>query len=268
MPRHLKMKVDDICKVLEQERQSLLSHPLYSRLEGVQSLRVFMEYHVWAVYDFMCLAKRLQATFAPTGFPWTPPQEPQIVRLINEIILGEESDVRANGTTGSHFEFYLEAMEEVGASTEAIQRYLHALDAGRSWQGSLQNSGAPAAASAFVRQTLDAIENQSIAYIAGAFTFGRETLIPDMFVQFVNSLGKSNPDEFERLIYYLDRHIEVDSEQHGPLALQMLAKTIETDSGKAEDILEGAQTELLKRAHLWDAVLDAMEFPIESASAS
>ena len=89
-----------------------------------------------------------------------------------------------------------------------------------------------------------------------------------MFVQFVNSLGKSNPDEFERLIYYLDRHIEVDSEQHGPLALQMLAKTIETDNGKAEDILEGAQTELLKRAHLWDAVLDAMEFPIESASAS
>jgi hypothetical protein len=263
-----KMKVDDIRQVLDQERQSLLLHPLYSRLRDVHSLRVFMEHHVWAVYDFMCLAKRLQASFSSTAFPWTPPKEPQVARLINKIILGKETDVRANGTTGSHFDFYLEAMAEVGANTQPVQRYLQALDAGRTWQGSLQNSGAPAAASVFVRQTLDAIENQSLAYIAGAFTFGRETLIPNMFVQFVNTLEQSHRGKFAGLIDYLERHIEVDSEEHGPLALQMLEKTIEADNGNAEDILEGAQTELLKRTHLWDAVLDALELPLESASAS
>jgi hypothetical protein len=262
------MKVGDIRQVLDKERQSLLSHPLYSRLRDVQSLRVFMEYHVWAVYDFMCLAKRLQAAFTSTGFPWTPPQEPQVARLMNEIILGEETDLRADGTAGSHFDFYLEAMKEVGADTRPVQRYLQALDAGRTWQGSLQNSGAPAAAAIFVRQTLDSVGNQSLAYIAGAFTFGRETLIPDMFIQFVKTLEQSQPGEFEGLVYYLERHIEVDSEEHGPLALQMLEKTIETDHGKAKDILEGAQTELLKRTHLWDAVLEIMENPLATATAS
>ncbi len=262
------MKVGDIRQVLDNERQSLLSHPLYSHLNDVQSLRTFMEHHVWAVYDFMCLAKRLQAAFTSTVFPWTPPQEPQVARLMNEIVLGKETDLLADGTAGSHFDFYLEAMEEVGADTRPVQRYLQALDAGRTWQGSLQNSGAPTAAAFFVRQTLHAVGNQNLAYIAGAFTFGRETLIPDMFIQFVKTLEQSHPGKFGGLLYSLEKHFEVDSEEHVARALQMLEKIIETDHGKAKDILEGAQTELLKRTHLWDAVLEIMENPLATATAS
>lgn len=260
------MKVCDIRPALEEERQSLLVHPLYSHLQNVESLRLFMEHHVWAVYDFMCLAKRLQRAFTPTGFPWKPPREPEIARLMNEIILGEETDVGPDGTAGSHFDFYLEAMSEVGADPAPVQRYLQALEAGRSWQGSLQNSGAPSAGAAFARETLESIETHNLAYVTGAFTFGRETLIPDLFLQFVRSLNTSHPGQFTRLVYYFQRHIEVDGEEHGPLALKMLEKTVSSRHGTVEDALEGAQMELLKRMRLWNAILEILQVPARAAS--
>jgi len=249
------MKVCDIQPSLEEERQALLEHPLYTHLEDVQSLRVFMEHHVWAVYDFMCLAKRLQCAFTSTGFLWKPPREPGIARLMNEIILGEETDVRPDGSVGSHFDFYIEAMGEVGANPAAVLRYLQALEAGRIWQGSLQDSGAPSAGAAFASETLESIENHNLTFLAGAFTFGRETLIPDLFLHFVSSLDSAHPGKFERLAYYFQRHIELDGEEHGLLAMEMLDKTIQSGHGTPEDAFEGAKMELLKRSRLWDAIL-------------
>ena len=257
----------DFEKTLSKERQALLAHPLHKSLRDTQSLRVFMEYHVWAVYDFMCLAKRLQGTFTSMVFPWRPPQDPHAARLINEIILGEETDIRPDGTPGSHFELYLEAMKEVGANSDPILHFLQALDSGRCWQGCLQNSKGPAAAVNYTHQTLRSIKMENLAFIAGAFTLGRETLIPDLFLQFVNSLEESQPGKFENLIYYFKRHIELDGDEHGPLAMRMLEKTIEAGHGSAEDALEGAEAELFKRKTLWDAVLEAVQFQLSADSA-
>ena len=262
------MKVGHIRKALDEERQALLEHSLYAKMKDIQSLRIFMEHHVWSVYDFMCLAKRLQCAFTSIAFPWSPPRQPGIARLMNEIILGIETDVRPDGTAASHFDLYLDAIEEVGAHIAPVQRYLQALEAGRTWQGSLQNSGAPAAAAAFIRQTLESIENQNLAFVAGAFTFGREMLIPDLFIQFLDAVKESHPGRTAGLAYYLERHAEVDRKGHSPLALEMLEKTIELGHGTAEDVLEGAQTELVKRIRLWDAVLYTMEVSIDAATAS
>ncbi len=260
------MNVCDIQASLEEERQSLLNHPLYEQLIDVDSLRIFMEHHVWAVYDFMCMAKRLQSAFTTTSFPWKPPRVPELARLMNEIILGEESDVRPDGSASSHLELYLEAMEEVGASTTPIKRFLQALDAGRTWQGSLQNCGAPKAGTQFAQETLQAVENESLAFIAGAFTFGRENLLPDLFLQFVRHLDQSHPGKFLDLVYYFQRHIEVDGEEHGPLAIKMLEKTVEAGQGTAVDAFEGAQAELVKRCSLWDSILEIIQVPAIAAS--
>ena len=49
-------------------------------------------------------------------------------RLINEIVLGEESD-QFDGRVLSHFEMYLAAMDQAGADRAPLERFLDALAA-------------------------------------------------------------------------------------------------------------------------------------------
>ena len=108
--------------LLKQKKLQLCSHPLFEEITSLGKLQLFMENHVFAVWDFMTLTKRLQRDLTCTQLPWLPPSDPQAARLINEIVLGEESDEHPRRGHCSHFELYREAMLEVGASTHAIDK--------------------------------------------------------------------------------------------------------------------------------------------------
>src|SRR5262245_17345533 len=110
MPRIEKIKLR-----LAPLRESLLNHPVYARLDRVEALRVFMQHHVFAVWDFMSLLKTLQQRLTCTQTPWVPPTNHVGCRLINEIVLGEESDEDGQGKFASHFELYLRSMQQCGA---------------------------------------------------------------------------------------------------------------------------------------------------------
>ena len=93
-------------------RRLLLNNGLYHRLQTMADLRQFMEHHVFAVWDFMSLLKGLQRELTCVEVPWVPTANPDTRRLINEIVLEEETDLDPQGQPTSHFELYMRAMEE------------------------------------------------------------------------------------------------------------------------------------------------------------
>jgi hypothetical protein len=233
-------------------------HPLFFALRSLDDVRGFMAHHVWAVWDFMTLLKSLQAELAPTTLPWRP-RDASIARLINEIVLGEESDLGPDGRAASHFEVYLAAMETIGADTSPVRRFLAALARGIAPSPALDEAGAPAGAARFVRGTLACAAGPLPARLA-AFTIGREDIIPAMFGRIVAGLGRSEADErrLAPLVWYLDRHITVDGGEHGPMAARLFARVcLASDAARASS-LEAAELALRERLALWDATLAAI----------
>ena len=235
----------------------LAKHRLYAAFESVGDVRLFMESHVFAVWDFMSLLKVLQRGLTCTEVPWVPSRFPESRRLVNEIVLGEESDVY-RGVAVSHFELYLKAMRECEADTFAIDNMLRELGAGSYWQQALAQSGATRAAQEFVQSTFASIEEGKLHATAAAFTFGREDLIPDMFRGFIRDQDERLSGRLSTFRWYLDRHIEVDGEEHGPMALRMIQELCGDDAAKWQEAGEAAEKALVARLRLWDGIANAI----------
>jgi hypothetical protein len=231
----------------------LAEHRLYAAFETLDDLHVFMEAHVFAVWDFMSLLKALQQGLTCVDVPWTPTRFAESRRLVNEIVLGEESDLY-DGRAISHFELYLRAMRECGAQTSQVEKLLRLLENGMDVRSALLQSGAPDVAQDFVRTTFACIAQGKLHATAAAFTFGREDLIPEMFRGFIRDQDARLFGKLATFRWYLDRHIEVDGQEHGPMALQMVTELCENDAAKWEEATAAAETALLARLALWDGI--------------
>jgi hypothetical protein len=231
-------------------RARLTTHPLYAAIRTEAHLRLFMQSHVFAVWDFMSLLKALQNKLTCTAVPWIPSAFPESRRFINEIVLGEESD-QFEGRAISHFELYLEAMAEAGADTEPIHTTLAASDP-------LSTKAIPAAARAFIATTFGIIRQNNTAAMAAAFTFGREDVIPDIFRELVRDLNQRGSN-LGKFIWYLERHIEVDGEDHGPLSLRMVADLCGDDPALWENAAMTAESAIEARLTLWDGILAGIQ---------
>jgi DUF3050 family protein len=237
-------------------RARLAAHPLYANIQSAEQLRTFMESHVFAVWDFMSLLKALQSRLTCVDVPWRPTKWSESRRFINEIVLGEESDV-FEGQAISHFELYLEAMRESGADLAPISALLKQLSAG-SGAFDLETSNAPEPAQRFVESTFALIQTGRIHAIAAAFAFGREDVIPEMFRGLVRDLNARLNDQFAKFHWYLERHIEVDGEDHGPLTLRMVADLCGDDEALWEEAALAAEAALEARLALWDGILEVL----------
>lgn len=243
-----------IQQVIEPLRQEIINHKVYAVINDMDDLKVFMQYHIYAVWDFMSLLKSLQINLTCTTIPWFPVGNANTRYLINEIVAGEESDVDGNGVRKSHYEMYLEAMEQCGADTTAIYKFIQALKETGSLQESYKIAAVPAEAREFVDYTFEVINTQQSHLQSAAFTFGREDLIPNMFIAIVGDLNKKFPDQLSLIKYYLERHIEVDGDHHSHLALAMTAGLCGDDEVSWKAAEQVIVTSLQRRINLWDGV--------------
>lgn len=248
------MQIEKLQEAIAPQRAALLQHPVYQELQEMEDLRLFMQHHVYAVWDFMSLVKALQRELTCVDTPWLPSPEPELRRLINDIVLGEESDEAPDGSYLSHYELYLLAMQDAGADTQAIETLLEAIRAGKEVRTAIAEASLPKTVSDFLDYTFSLIEEGAPHRIAAAFTFGREDLIPDMFRAIVKDLHKDEPQKLDTFVYYLDRHIELDEDEHGPMALKMIQALCGEDADKWAEATAAAQQALELRKALWDGI--------------
>ena len=245
---------------IEPISKRLEAHPVFSKLNTLDELRVFMEHHVFAVWDFMSLLKRLQEIYVPHGSPWVPQSDGNVVRFINEIVMEEESDQAYNSDGeryASHFEIYLEAMTEVGASTDSINHFLNEVRTS-GLDKALNLSCVPSPSREFMNHTFELIDQGKGHEVAASFSIGRESIVPVMFKRILE-LTKIGVNDAPVFHYYLERHAHLDGEHHGPMALKLLDDLCANEPEKENEVILQVQSSLNARIKLWDGVILATE---------
>jgi len=244
---------------LESLRHQLVNHKLYQHLDSPEAICTFMQHHVWCVWDFQSLLKALQNKLTCVDIPWLPSADPLTRRLINEIVLGEESDEDGVGGYLSHFELYLKAMQEIHADTKPINDFIVLMRTGMPFEEALKKSNAPTCIIPFVSQTIKLAQTGPLHSIAAAFTLGREDLLPDLFLKILDKVADQFLTSYSLLTYYLNRHIELDGGEHGPMAILMLDKACDKNETKEEEALLSARNSLQARLDLWDAICEQIK---------
>jgi hypothetical protein len=249
------MTIDSINNNIQGHKNQLLTHSLYEKVKTIEDLHCFLENHIYAVWDFMSLLKALQNKLTCTTTPWLPIGNPQVRYLINEIVVAEETDLAYDGTRQSHFEMYLDAMQQCGANTKEINAFLENVKTTQNIFVSIKQSDLNPNVKAFLDFTFRIIEEGKEHKIAAAFTFGREDLIPSMFTEILKNFQTNFPEtDLSKLIYYFERHIELDADEHGPMAMQMISELCGTNETKWKELEEVSIEALEKRLGLWNAI--------------
>ncbi len=246
--------IEHIEKELAGLRNELKNHSLYKKLHTIEDVQTFMSLHVFAVWDFMSLLKAIQMNLTCVSIPWIPAKNAELARFINEIVVAEESDHDAHGVIKSHFEMYLTAMNEVNADPSKMNEFMKMIQSNNTVAAALENLAVPQEVKEFLNFTFDTIKTNKTHLIASSFTFGREDVIPDMFVSIIDKATLENNKSYDSFNYYLERHIELDGDEHGPLSLKMVTELCGNDAQKWKEVLETGKKALQLRINLWTGI--------------
>src|SRR5260370_30704780 len=144
--------------------------------------------------------------------------------------------------------------------TAVIDGFLAELVQGSSVRVAFEAVGAPGCVRRFVQHSFDCIERGDICAIASAFTFGREDLLPAVFQRIVEELNVESGGGMEDFRYYLKRHIDLDGEEHGPLASRLILSLCGSDEARWQTAEQAAVASLESRRDLWDGMYAALRY--------
>ena len=230
--------MDKIAQNLEPLKSKLKNHNLYKIINTPEDLKIFCESHVFAVWDFMSLLKKLQIELTSINIPWMPSNNSEVSKLINEIVAGEETDENQDGSATSHYEMYINAIKDIDVDTNLISNQISSLNDINTIIDDIKKLNIDDYIKEFLIFTFGIINDDKIHEIASVFTFGREDLIPDMFIPLLEKINSSDKTRIDKLIYYFKRHIEVDGDMHGPMAMKMLSFLCGDDKVKINESIK------------------------------
>ena len=128
------------------------------------------------------------------------------------------------------------------------------IDLGARWEDVLAEMNVPPGVAEFVNETLRCAIHGSLVEVASFFFFGREDVIPEMFERLLKSWGNAKA-EVPHFAYYLQRHIELDGDSHGPWAREMLTALAGQSESNWKEATSAAERAITSRIKLWDSVL-------------
>ena len=242
---------------LEKIRVEIMNHRLYGKISNEKQICTFMEYHIFSVWDFQSLIKSLQKQLTCVSTPWLPTKDTEARRLMNEIILDEESGPHPDGGFASHFELYLDAMQSAGADTSKIYALLKALEEGKTLEESLDPL--PDVISDYLKKTFRTIQEGDLTELMASFCYGREDIIPGMFRRLITKLSEKNPSRWKGLGFYFSEHIDCDETRHGPMSKAMLERYCSNDLVLWDKAEQSAKSALVQRKNFWDGILYKIE---------
>lgn len=251
---------------LKQSLEEMKNHRVFDLVKTKEDLQVFMQMHCYAVWDFMTLLKRIQTEYTGMRWPWAPPhpKRARLARLVNEIVLAEESDDDGQGGYCSHFVLYEKAMLEVGADINTVNSFLMKVRMGippvESAARALINLSEEVrnAVMAYIGDTTSVARNAPNEEVVAYFLFGREDSVPAMFSNLLAKLGdlKESAPVFVR---YLQRHIELDGEHHSAAVAELLEVELDKNPIRTKNALNAAINAVKARIALWEAVAFQLE---------
>ncbi len=192
-----------------------------------------------------------------------PPKDPYSAHLISRILVEEENDHTVDGQAYcSHFELYLQAMQALGADIRPIQYFLQRLKQGDILIAAMESARLSVAIQQFVLTTFSFF-NQDTHILASAFVYGREAITAAMFTPLVQQLQQAIPQSqqacIQPLLYYLNRHIELDHHEHFPHALKILHQLAGEDEKKWREIAVHARLALQARLDFLDHIQSSIQ---------
>ena len=240
---------------LSQLQYEIRHHKLYNILQTTEDVKLFMEHHVYTTWDFMSLLKTLQLQFTTFKLPWVPNKNPEIFKFINKIVAAEESDVNALGQTKSHFEMYLDGMEQIGADTTLITTFTELLENNIPVSKAANLVYIPAFIKDFITFTFDIIETGKPHLMASVFIFGREDINSEKVLNVVSNI-ETEEHPCTKLTFLLNRYLYLKQDDHRAVTYKMLMELCGTDMVKWEEVLTVAKEALEHRKILWDNIFN------------
>ena len=247
-------------KKLNDLKHKITTHPLFANKLEREHICKFMESHIFAVWGFMSILKSLQKMITPNNLPWIPNRNTKngLVNFVNEIILCEESDFIEGIGYISHFEIYLLAMKNIGAESVQLDKLTSKISEKGYNEKYIDDVDASNEVKSFLRHDLDVSMNGTLPEIVGAFTLGREKVIPNMFSYILPAIKATSASK--HLITYLERHIDIDGDRHGPLSTKLLDTSC--DKKQLSLAYATAVKSLELRLLVWDKVYEDISVDI------
>ena len=243
---------------ISQLQHEIRHHKLYNILQTTEDVKLFMEHHVYTTWDFMSLLKTLQLQFTTFKLPWVPNKTPEIFKFINEIVAAEESDINELGQTKSHFEMYLDGMEQIGANTTLITTYTELIENNIPVSKAAKLVYIPDFIKDFITFTFDIIETGKPHLMASVFIFGREDISSEKVLKVISDI-ETEENSCTKLTFLLNRYLFLKQDNHRAVSYKMLSELCGTDMVKWEEVLTVAKEALEHRTILWDNIYNIIK---------